>query len=59
MGVKLYQESSLGTSEIFKEINKTDGAENTLTKATNLCKVGKHLTVNEIGRASCRERVSA
>lgn len=48
MGVKLYQESSLGTSEIFKEINKTDGAENTLTKATNLCKVGKHLTVNDI-----------
>ena len=51
MGVKLYQESSLGTSEIFKEINKTDGAENTLTKATNLCKVGKHLTVNDIEAA--------
>lgn len=51
MGVKLYQESSLGTSEIFKEINKTDGAENTLTKATNLIKVAKHLTVEDIEAA--------
>lgn len=51
MAIKIYQESSLGTSEIFKEINSIDGGENTQTKAMNLIKTAKHLTVNDIEAA--------
>ena len=40
-----------GTSEIFKEINSIDGGENTQTKAMNLIKTAKHLTVNDIEAA--------
>ena len=44
----LYYESSLGTSEIFKEINSIDGDESTQQKATNLIKTEKHLSVEDI-----------
>ena len=49
MGV--YYESTLGTSEIFKEINSIDGGESTQQKAINLIKTEKHLTVEDIEAA--------
>ncbi len=44
----LYYESSLATSEIFKEINSIGGGENTQQKAINLIKNEKQLTVEDI-----------
>lgn len=43
-----YMESSLATSEIWTEINKLEGGENTLQKAQNLAKSAKHLTNEDI-----------
>lgn len=51
MAIKIYQESTLGTSEIFKAMNSISGGENTQERATNLIKTAKHLTVNDIEAA--------
>lgn len=48
MAITGYMESSLGTSEIFKQINELEGGENTLEKAKNLIKNAKKLTNEDI-----------
>lgn len=48
MAIIGYMESSLGTSEIFKQINELEGGENTLEKAKNLIKNAKRLTNEDI-----------
>lgn len=51
MGIKVYNESSLGTSEIFNEINNIDGGESTREKAIRLINSAKHLSVEDIEAA--------
>ena len=51
MSIKLYSESSLGTSEVFKQINNVDGGESIQQKAMDLGKTGKHLSVEDIEAA--------
>ncbi len=46
-----FTESSLASSEIWTEINKLEGGENTLQKAQNLAKTAKHLTNEDIEAA--------
>lgn len=51
MAITGYLESSLGTSEVFQDINNISGGENTLQKAKNLVNVAKHLTNEDIEAA--------
>lgn len=48
MSVKIYNESMLAGSEVFKGLNDIEGGEGTLNKAIALIKNGKHLTNEDI-----------